>query len=104
MAGKRFADGVKEGLFSMMEDLKVVTGNDTLKSTPRQRGESLTRTPRENIGLGIVAERPEGSLNYSKRSSPMKRSVRRESDGDETDVTNDALSTDTGYGPLCISD
>src|SRR5271156_4509847 len=91
VAGKRLAEGVKEGFFSMMDDLKAVAAKESAQTTPRQRGRSPTRRIHDDVGLGVVAEKPDPTLWYPKRSSsPMKRNTSQESDTSST--THDTLS------------
>ena len=91
VAGKRLAEGVKEGFFSMMDDLKAVAANESAQTTPRQRGRSPTRRIQDDVGLGIVDEKTDPPLWYPKRSSsPMKRIASQESDTSST--THDTLS------------
>jgi hypothetical protein len=93
VAGKRLAEGVKEGFFSMMDDLKAVAANESAQTTPRQRGRSPTRRIQDDVGLGIVDEKPDPPLWYPKRSSsPMKRIASQESDTSST--THDTLSSE----------
>ena len=93
VVGKRLAEEVKDGFFTMMEDFKALTTNESAQTTPRQRGRSPTRRIREDVGLGIVSENVEPPLWQPKQSSPMKRRVSEESDRSET--THD--TTDTWY-------
>jgi hypothetical protein len=94
VAGKRLAEGVRDGFFTIMEDLKSVAANESTQSTPRQRGRSPTRVVRDEVGLGIVTERKDPPLWKPRRPSPVKRSIRRESDGSDT---TEPLSSDPGY-------
>jgi hypothetical protein len=93
VAGKRIAEGVRVGFFTMMEDLKSVAANESTNTTPRPRARSPTRLGKEELGLGIVADRAEPPMWYPK-GSPVKRSIRRESDGSET-THNDTQSSNT---------
>ena len=96
-AGKRLAEGVKDGFFSMMDDLKAVAANESAQTTPRQRGRSPTRRIQDDVGLGIAGEKSDPPLWYPKRSSsPMKRIASQESEGSVT--TNETLSSER-YSP-----
>ena len=99
VAGKRLAEGLRDGFFTVMEDIKAVAANESTQATPRQRGRSPTRVNRDDVGLGIVTEKREPPLwiPKSRSSSPTKRSTRRESDG--SDTTHDTTSTN----PTCVS-
>lgn len=83
VVGRKFAEGVRDGFYSVVQDLKTVAANESAQTTPRQRGRSPTRRTREDLGLGIVTERVDPPLWYPKNSSPM-RSIRRKSDGSDT--------------------
>jgi hypothetical protein len=93
VAGKRLAEGLRDGFFTVMEDLKAVAANESAQTTPRQRGRSPTRVNRDDVGLGIVTEKREPPLwiPKSRSTSPTKRSTRRESDG--SDTTHETSST-----------
>jgi hypothetical protein len=100
VAGKRIAEGVRDGFFNIMEDLKTVAANEN--ATLRQRTRSPTRPgshDKEDVGLGIVAEKVDPPLWYPKGGSPVKRSVRSGSDGSETASTHESSSSNTRYHP-----
>jgi len=99
-AGKRLAEDLRDGFFTVMEDLKAVAVNESAQTTPRQRGRSPTRVNRDDIGLGIATEKREPPLwiPKSRSSSPTKRSIRRESDG--SDTTHDTSSSNPTYIPF----
>ena len=92
-AGKRLAEGVKEGFFSMMDDLKAVAANESAQTTTRQRGRSPTKRVPNDAIFGVVGEKPDPPLWYPKRSSsPMKRITSQESD--PSDISDDTLSSE----------
>jgi hypothetical protein len=97
VAGKRLAEGLRDGFFTVMEDIKAAAANESTQTTPRQRGRSPTRVNRDDVGLGIDTEKRQPPLwiPKSRSSSPTKRSTRRESDG--SDTTHDTTSTNTMY-------
>ena len=103
-AGKRLAEGVRDGIFTVLEDLKAVAVNESAQVNPRRRGRSPTRVMRrEEEGLGIVAEKVEPRMWYPRGSSPAKRVSRRGSDG--SDSTHETTSLNTTYPPfLCRVD
>jgi hypothetical protein len=96
-AGKRLAEGVRDGLYGMMEDLKSAAVNESAQGTPRQRARSPTRGQRGDVGLGIVEAKSEDPPLWipKQRSSPMKRNISGESD--DTDATNDTTSISSMY-------
>jgi hypothetical protein len=101
-AGKRLAEGVRDGLYGMMEDFKSVGANESAQVTPRQRARSPTRGQRGDVGLGNVEAKAEDPPLWipKQRCSPMKRNISRESD--DTDATNDTTSIGSMY-PLHYS-
>jgi hypothetical protein len=97
VAGKKIAEGVRDGFFSVMQDLKNAAANESAQTTPRQRGRSPTRRTREELGLGIVSEKVEPPLWRPRNPSPKKRSFRRESDGSDSSQETETPLT---YFPL----
>jgi hypothetical protein len=89
VVGKRIAEDVRDGFFTIVEDFKALATNETSQTTPRQRGRSPTGHIREDVELGTVSEKVEPPLWYPTRSPPMKGTVSEESDGSETHDTAD---------------
>jgi len=82
-AGRKLAEGVRDGLFGMMEDLKGVAASESVQATTMHRGRSLTKgQPRE--------EDPPVWYPKPRSSSPMKRNVSRESE--DSNITTDTTS------------
>jgi len=82
-AGRKLAEGVRDGLYGMMEDLKAAAASESVQTMRRHRTGSLTK------GEPTEEDPP---LRYPKQrsSSPMKRNVSRESE--DSNVTTDMTS------------
>jgi len=92
---KRMAEGMKDGFFTFVDDVKMVIANESPQNTPRQRGRSPAR-PRsmgDDFGLGIVSEQTEDLLWYPKGGIPMRSTSRKASD--ESDVSRASSSAMT---------
>jgi len=89
-AGRRLAEGVRDGFFSVMQDLKAVA-DERGQSTPQERGRSPAKRLQQPTGSEFVESR----LSQSRNPSPAKRSERRESDGSNT--TQETYSTNQTY-------
>lgn len=95
VAGKRLAEGVRDGFFTMMDDLRTIAVNESPETTIRRRNRSPTRPEREDTKSEFASENIEPHPWYPKNSSPMKRDTRRGSDASVS--TRTTTSTETKY-------